>query len=587
MKGRIFFKLFGAALLIVIAVTAILDLAIRRAWERSLREQVALSLTQKAQMFAQRAVSTRTPQLPAIATQVAEAANARATIIDQNGTVLADTEANPEEMENHATRPEFHAALNGHVGSNTRRSHTLGIEFLYVAAPIEGGAVRLAYPLAEIAQTTAEVPRVLAKASGITLVLTAILAALAAHLIARRLQRIMTFAERVAAGDLSARMDERSTDEIAQVATALDRTARTLEKSFAELHRSRGELEALLNSMQDAVIAVNAEREVLWVNGAMQRLLSDRVRIGSALLDYARDPDLLAVTDAALNGESATIKVYGVSPGKAFQVSAAPMPKRSAVLVLHDLTEIERLEKTRRDFIANVSHELRTPLTSVQGYAETLLDANGPDSSNREFLEIIRRNASRMSRLTEDLLTLARVESGEQKLALTPVKVSDLIRDACSVLAGIARERGVTLAAEPVPEEEVAADRDAIQQVFNNLVENAIKYAAEGGRILLGATESQKGIEFYVRDFGPGISSEHLPRLFERFYRVDKARSRESGGTGLGLAIVKHIVLKHGGNVRVESQLGSGSTFYFSLPVIREFQTSPSLELERASQVSR
>jgi len=586
-KGRIFFKLFAAALLIVIAVTAILDLAIRRAWESSLREQVALSLIQKAQMFAQRAVSTHTPQLPAIAAQVAEAANARATIIDQNGTVLADTEANPEEMENHSTRPEFHAALNGHVGSNTRRSHTLGIEFLYVAAPIEGGAVRLAYPLAEIAQTTAEVPRVLAKASGITLLLAAILAGLAAHLIARRLQRIMTFAERVAAGDLSARMDDRSTDEIAQVATALDRTARTLETSFAELHRSRGELEALLNSMQDAVIAVNAEREVLWVNGAMQRLLSGRVRIGSALLDYARDPDLLAVTDAALKGESATTKVYGVSPGKVFQVSAAPMPKHSAVLVLHDLTDNERLEKTRRDFIANVSHELRTPLTSVQGYAETLLDANGPGSSNREFLEIIRRNASRMSRLTEDLLTLARVESGEQKLALTPVKVSDLIRDACSVLSGIARERGVALAAERVADAEVSADRDAIQQVFNNLVENAIKYAAEGGRVLLGASAMQHQVEFYVRDFGQGISSEHLPRLFERFYRVDKARSRESGGTGLGLAIVKHIVLKHGGNVRVESQLGSGSTFFFSLPVISEFQANPSLELERASHVSQ
>lgn len=582
MKRRIFFKLFGGSLLIIIAVTATLDIAVRRAWENSLRQQIELSLRQKAEMFAERMVSIGNPQLKTIATEVAHVSNARATVISQNGIVLADTEANPEEMENHSTRPEFRAALNDRIGSNTRRSHTLGIEFLYVAAPIQGGAVRLAYPLAEIAMTTAEVDRMLAKVSGITLLIAALLAAFASHLIARRLQRIMTFAERIAAGDLTARLDESSSDEIAQVATSLDRTARILEANFTELHRSRGELEALLNSMHDAVIAVNAEREVLWVNGATQRLLNTRVRIGSPLLEYVRDPDLLSVTAAALKGEAATAKAHGVAPGRIFQVSAAPMPKDSAVLVLHDLTEMERLEKTRRDFIANVSHELRTPLTSVQGYAETLLETNG---GNREFLEIIRRNARRMSRLTEDLLTLARVESGEQKLILAAVKVSDLLGDARSALSGIAHERGVDLAIEHAPELEVSADRDAIQQVFNNLVENAVKYAGSGKRVVLGAQESSHAVEFYVRDFGPGISSEHLPRLFERFYRVDKARSRESGGTGLGLAIVKHIVLNHGGKVRVESDLGRGSTFYFSLPAVSNFQSSSSSEVERTGNL--
>lgn len=582
MKGRIFFKLFGAALLIVIAVTAILDIAIRRAWENSLREQVALDLTQKTQMFADRMASVRNPELKTVAEETARAANARATVITQNGTVLADTEANPQEMENHSMRPEFRAALNGKIGSNARRSHTLGIEFVYVAVPVAGGAVRLAYPLADIARTTAEAPRVLARASGITLLIAAILAAWAAHLISRRLQRIMIFAECIAQGDLSARMAESSSDEIAQVAAALDRTARTLETSFAELRRSRGELEALLNSMQEAVIAINGECHILWVNGATQRLLNTRVRIGSPLLEYVRDPELLSVTAAALKGESATAKAHGVAPGRVFQVSAAPMPKDSAVVVLHDLTETERVEKTRRDFIANVSHELRTPLTSVQGYAETLLEA---DSMNREFLEIIRRNACRMSRLTEDLLTLARVESGEQKLVLAAVKANDLLCDAHSALSGMAQERGIELAIRDVPEAEVSADRDAIQQVFTNLIENAIKYAAEGKRIELGAIQSRNEIEFYVRDFGRGISSEHLPRLFERFYRVDKARSRESGGTGLGLAIVKHIVLNHNGRVRVESDLGGGSAFYFSVPVAGEFQATSGLASERPSQL--
>jgi len=569
-RSRIFFKVFGAALLIILAVTATLDMAIRRAWENSLRQQIALALTQKAQMFAGRMVSVRNPGLGAIATQVARMANARATVIDRNGTVLADTEANPDAMENHATRPEFRAALQGGIGSNTRRSHTLGIEFLYVAAPIDGGAVRLAYPLAEIAQTTGEVRRVLTRVSAVTIVFAVLLAALASHLIARRLQRIMSFAGRIAAGDLTARVDESSTDEIAQVATALDRTARTLERNFAELQRSRAQLEVLLNSMQDAVIAVNHEREVLWVNGAMQRLLNGRVRIGCPLLDYVRDPELLAATNLALKGETAKAIVHGIAPATAFQLTVAPIPQRAAVLVLHDITDIERLEKTRRDFIANVSHELRTPLTSIQGYAETLLDANGTNVGSREFLEIIRRNASRMSRLTEDLLTLARVESGEQKLAISPALARELIVDGRSGLREIAKERGIELIVEDVPEAFVAVDRDAIQQVFTNLIENAIKYAAEGGRVILGAKEQENAIEFYVRDFGPGISSEHLPRVFERFYRVDKARSRESGGTGLGLAIVKHIVLNHGGAVRAESKLGQGTIFYFTLPLVHQ-----------------
>ena len=236
--------------------------------------------------------------------------------------------------------------------------------------------------------------------------------------------------------------------------------------------------------------------------------------------------------------------------------------------MLHDITEIERVEKTRRDFIANVSHELRTPLTSIQGYAETLLDAP-PNGNTREFLEIIRKNAARMTRLTEDLLTLARVESGEHKLDQKPIAASDLVHEAQQNLAALAKQYGVGLEVEAKSESRVEADRDAIHQVFSNLIENAVKYAATGGRVVLGARDLDHAVEFYVRDFGPGIASEHLPRVFERFYRVDKARSRETGGTGLGLAIVKHIVLNHQGTVRVESSLGHGSTFYFTLPVAR------------------
>jgi len=281
-----------------------------------------------------------------------------------------------------------------------------------------------------------------------------------------------------------------------------------------------------------------------------------------------RDPDFLrAVRSVSLAHKVFTARATSILPGRTFDVTAAPMPGGGAVAVLRDLTETERMEKTRRDFIANVSHELRTPLTSIQGYAETLLDSSPETNHVREFLEIIRKNASRMSRLTEDLLTLARVESGEQRFDVQPVTPGELLQEAVENFREQARSHGIELQVEDSAQDAVSADREAIHQVFSNLIDNALKYAASGRRLVLGARPAERGVEFYVRDFGAGISSEHLPRLFERFYRVDKARSRESGGTGLGLAIAKHIVLAHGGAIRAESELNHGSVFLFTLPL--------------------
>jgi two-component system phosphate regulon sensor histidine kinase PhoR len=250
-------------------------------------------------------------------------------------------------------------------------------------------------------------------------------------------------------------------------------------------------------------------------------------------------------------------------------MTSAPLPDGGAVCVMRDTTEIARVERTRRDFIANVSHELRTPLTSLLGYTETLLD-DSTDGKSREFLEIMRRNAQRMTRLTEDLLTLARVESGEYPLQQAPVSAHELLRDAQVSFNEMARAKGLAIEIADSPDFQVFADRDAIHQVFANLLDNALKYATGTKRIEIGAVQRFEKIEFYVRDFGPGISSEHLPRLFERFYRVDKARSREAGGTGLGLAIVKHIVLNHGGEIGVSSELSHGSVFWFRLPLAEE-----------------
>ena len=575
MKNRIFFKLL-AVFLIVIAVTAvILDVMIGGAWESSLRTEVQRNLTQKTLLFAHRVEIDRTHSLAEIAAQEGQAAGARATIIDASGKVLADSESNPATMENHATRKEFVAALGGKTGSNERRSATLGIPFLYVAAPVSGGAVRLAYPLSDVEGVQAQVRRRLLWGSLLAAFFALLIAAVASIWTSRRLERIVDVAARIERGDLRARVEDSPLDEIGRVAAAIDKTAGQVERSFAAVRSSQRQLETLLNSMQDAVIAVSADGLVRWANQPMDRLVPQHTRLNAPVVETIRDPDFLATVKAATTTkEVKTARATSIVPGRAFDVTAAPLPDGGIVAVLRDLTETERVEKTRRDFIANVSHELRTPLTSIQGYTETILDSITENSgSTREFLEIIRKNAARMSRLTEDLLTLARVESGETRFDPEPVPPVELLNDAEESFREIARTQGVELqvadlngsgSVESLPP--VLADREAIHQVFSNLIDNAMKYGRSGGRILLGARAAKRGIEFYVQDFGAGISSEHLPRLFERFYRVDKARSRESGGTGLGLAIAKHIMLAHGGSIRAESELNHGSTFLFTLP---------------------
>ncbi|MGA9757841.1 MAG: ATP-binding protein, partial [Candidatus Sulfotelmatobacter sp.] len=321
----------------------------------------------------------------------------------------------------------------------------------------------------------------------------------------------------------------------------------------------------------------SADGLVQWANQPMNRLVPQGTRLHQPVVETVRDPDFLAaVKEATAAREVKTARATSIVPGRAFDVTAAPLPDGGAVAVLRDLTETERVEKTRRDFIANVSHELRTPLTSIQGYAETLLDSTPENGApTREFLEIIRKNSSRMSRLTEDLLTLARVESGETRFDVEPVPPAELLHDAEESFREIARNHGIELQIQdslpngdpPIQNlRSVLADREAVHQVFSNLIDNALKYGPSGGRIVLGARAVPHAVEFFVKDFGAGIASEHLPRLFERFYRVDKARSRESGGTGLGLAIAKHIMLAHGGTIRAESELAHGSTFLFTLP---------------------
>jgi two-component system phosphate regulon sensor histidine kinase PhoR len=571
-KNRIFFKLVFVFALVIAAATLTLDVAITHAWESSLRQQIESNLRQKTAMFALRVSSgpLSSPDLKELVHGIAVASGARATVINDQGNVLADSDAAPENMENHSRRREFQSALAGQTGVDTRNSHTLGVDFLYIAQPIPGGAVRLAVPLSAIADANAKIRQSLIFASALACFIAILLAAWASRSVSARLGRILSFAGKIAEGDFFVRLDEHQNDEIGRVATALDATARKLQSSFQELEDSRSELEAVLNSMQEPVIAISRDGRAQWANRRMEMLTPTNVRLGQPVVQTVRDPNFLAaVQEAAQHRKLITARVNSFVPGRVFAATVAPMPSGGLVAVLHDLTDSERIEKTRRDFIANVSHELRTPLTSIQGYAETLLDGVASDETQRDFLEIIRKNASRMALLTEDLLILARVESGDKKLHLQSVFAAELLRGAADYFNEHRADSGMKLDVVNEALKMVSADRDAVFQVFSNLIDNACKYASQGERILIGAHDVEGFVQFYVRDFGPGIASEHLPRLFERFYRVDKARSRESGGTGLGLAIAKHIILAHGGSITAESEMHHGCTFVFSLPEAR------------------
>ena len=370
------------------------------------------------------------------------------------------------------------------------------------------------------------------------------------------------------------------------LARAISVASDHVERALNVAAESRRELEAMIDSMQDAVVAVDAAGRIQWSNQRMQRLIPNTsfgsaVRLGHALVQTIRDPGVLDCVRTALEQRLVSEgRSTSLVPGRIFEVNASPMPGGGAVAVFHDITRIEQVERTQRDFVANVSHELRTPLTSISGYVETLLDHEASLSEQaREFLSTILKNASRMNRLTEDLLVMARVESSEQELHPAPIPADILVRDAVQAMSGLVQDTEAVLEIGETTTTEVFADTDAILQVLSNLIENGIKYGKARNephcRILVSAREVSDpdgsfgpggAVEFSVRDFGPGIPSEHLNRIFERFYRVDKARSRESGGTGLGLAIARHMVQTHGGSIRAESELNAGSTFIFTLP---------------------
>lgn len=526
-----------------------------------------------------------------IVVDLADRAQARLTVIDDDGVVLADSEADPLHMENHASRPEFVESLQGRTAVSRRLSSTVGTEFLYAAVPMNGGgAVRLALPLAEVNAMVAASRGSITKV--ILLIVVPIIAATAwaARRISGQLSRIVHLSNEIAEGHFdSSVLEPKRGDlrELNDLASSLQTTAGKLRSTFNQLHEERSRFAATVNGIGEGILVADRRRSIVLFNPAITHMFPDEpVRTGASLDSWSNKALRTIFDDAIRESKQCSTEISVHEPvDRSWRVSCAPIMSRKGKIqavaaVFHDITELERVEQMRRDFVINVSHELRTPLASITGYAETLLDGAIHDPvNNQRFVRILWQNAQRLSQLTSDLLTLSQIEANAREFEFQRHSLGKLLRLAAEGIRLVIERRELELTVDPVSNEvTVECDASAVQQVLSNLLDNAAKYTSKGGRITLGVLERETELHVYVRDTGLGIAEEHIPRLFERFYRVDKARSRELGGTGLGLAIVKHLVQAHNGRVWVSSEVGKGSSFVFALPYAQEHdQLAPTL----------
>jgi len=507
-------------------------------------------------------------------------AAARITVIDCSGVVLADSQHDPETMENHGQRPEVLDACAGRAGMAIRRSATIDRDLFYVAVPLAYGGrpgfvLRFAAPRAELTEAVAAVRwRIL----GISLVAAAIALVMAfwfSRSFTRRVRRLQRFADNLVQERSSEELPRDGDDELGALAASLNRTAVRLRDFIDRLSVESARREAILTSMVEGVLAVDNEMRVMFCNPAFARAVNASAPVPERLpvLELVRDPVFLDILSrAVVTGKSVVERLQVADAGgRSYAVHAAPLtrsPRGGAIAVLHDVTDLERLERVRRDFVANVSHELRTPLTAIGGYAETLLDGalEDPDN-NRKFVEIIRAHSIRLNNIASDLLTLSELESGRPDLPSEPVALPAALEAAARVVESEARVRGVTIHWGRVDDARILGHRIRLEQAIVNLLDNAVKFNRPGGEVRIEAARTGDGqAKVTIADTGIGIPSEDQPRIFERFYRVDKARSREVGGTGLGLSIVKHVIERMNGSVGVESQLGKGSKFTVTLP---------------------
>lgn len=518
---------------------------------------------------------------------------ARVTIIDSTGRVLSDSAADAATMENHANRPEVQQAMEEGRGHAVHHSVTLDRELVYQAVRYQEPdgrsiVIRLAAPLSEIDLSVKELRSRLLMASIAMLLVGTIVSLGFARVFARRIERLKDFSLRIAEGNFRPLLREGPRDELSDLADSMNQTAAHLDKEIRLLSGERNRSSAILRSMVEGVAVIDAEERLVFYNRAFSEIfgLETATAEGRTLIEVVRNAELVGLIRKALRSDEAlqTDISMGIVQMQSFSATAAPVKAldttngdqaaatakpSGAVVVLHDVTELRRLERVRQDFVANVSHEFKTPLTAIQGFAETLLGGALDDpSNNRRFLDIIRNHAIRLARLTNDLLKLARIEAGKLEVEFFPVGLMELIEGCAETTLLKASRRQIALEIEVPPGlPSVRGDAGLLRDVLQNLLDNAIQYTPEGGHIHVTAEAKSREVVVTVSDTGIGIPASDQERIFERFYRVDAARSREAGGTGLGLSIAKHIVEAHNGRLSVESVIGEGSKFSFSIPI--------------------
>ncbi len=557
-------------------------------WQKSLiEEQVELRLRDTALALQDQVLDLvaagNHDRLQEIAVDLSRPSGMRITVTDPAGVVLADSNEHPASMQNHLQRPEFQQAAERGVGTAVRLSTTLRLRMSYLALRLNrngrtGAFVRVALPLESIDAQVHALHRYLWVSASVVGALALVLTYLLAGRIMRPLYRLTDAAEAVAAGDYQQRIPVGSRDEVGTLARAVDHMRRALTRQVAELRENTELLETVLSSMLEGVLAVNADQRVVFANAASRSLLGIETRevSGRPLLEVTRNRVVREAVEEAFRLDEPyefEFEVSGLTRRylavRATRLPGEPCP--GVVVVLHNITDLRRLENVRREFVANVSHELKTPLSSIKAYAETLrMGALHDPEHNELFVARIEEQADRLHQLIQDLLHLARVESGRETFDIRDVSLLGVVEDCLPAYHERAQAKQLTLDIESSAVDVVIrADEGALATIFDNLVGNAIQYTPEGGRVVIRCrAEGESGV-FEVEDTGVGISPADQTRIFERFYRVDKARSRELGGTGLGLAIVKHLTQAFGGQVSVRSELGKGSVFQVRLPLAK------------------
>lgn len=577
-RARVFLAAFLTTALSLAVSTVLVSSELRQ----RLRADIENTLLREARLAAELLSDRAAVADPAAeAQQLGRRIELRVTFIDVDGNVIGDSDV-PEGrlagVENHNGRPEVLSARERGGGTATRPSSTTGIETTYAAAPVRHSpvsVVRVALPLTVIDERVRDIQRLALAGLAAALVLAAALAWAMSALLSGRLRRIADTAGRYSRGDLSRPSFEYGHDEIGTVARVLDTSVRELGKRLEEMTTERAKLSSILAGMFEGVLLVDQDRRLVLTNSAarqMLRLPADA--IGRTYKDVMVDPDVMSMLSAALGGQTTTPREVRLehSPNGAFianVVRVEDAPSGGAVLVLHDITELRKLDRIRRDFVANVSHELRTPLTAVRGYVEALLEAPpSDDEDRRRFLEIIARHTLRMERLVRDLLRLARLDAGQEVLDRAAVPLSSVLNEVETEMAdALERKQQRITYAVAADACVINADPAKLHDVFRNLVENAINYGPEQSTIEVSATRAEHVLTVSVADRGPGIPTSDLPRVFERFYRVDRSRTRDPGGTGLGLAIVRHLVELHGGSVSAARREGGGTVVTVRLPM--------------------